>query len=95
MAKLVGIPGTESLTESDIAALRAHLAANNGLKGLDVLRPGDMARAVEQFRRDGFVVIADVLSPEQTDFLARGCREVAAEVLGLDGARNGNRGSHR
>lgn len=95
MAKPVRIPRTESLTEPDIAALRAHLAANNGLNGLDVLRPGDMARVVELFRRDGFVVIAEVLTAKQTDFLAQGCRDVAAEVLALDGARNGNRGSHR
>lgn len=83
------------MTETDIATLRAHLEANNGLKGLDVLRPGDLARAVDLFRRDGFVVIADVLTAGQTDFLARGCHEVADEVLALDTVRNGNRGSHR
>jgi hypothetical protein len=76
-------------------ALRSHLDANNGLKGLDVLRPSKISRAVELFRRDGFVVVADVLTPQQTDFLARGCDEVAGEIVALDEARNGNRGSHR
>ncbi len=79
----------------DVDALRARLEANNGLKGLDIVEPGDIARAVKIFRRDGFVVIADVLNEEQTQFLANGCNEVAAEILALDTQRNGNRGSHR
>ncbi len=79
----------------EIVALRAHLEAGNGIKGLDILRPGDTQRAVELFRRDGFVVIADVLNDEQVEFLARGCHEVAAEILELDKDRAGNRGAHR
>lgn len=79
----------------DVDALRARLEANNGLKGLDIVEAGDIARAVKIFRRDGFVVIADVLNEEQTQFLANGCNEVAAEILALDTQRNGNRGSHR
>lgn len=80
---------------AEVAALRAHLEANNGIKGLDILEPGDTARAVELFRRDGFVVIANVLNDEQTDFLAQGCNEVIADILALDQDRRGNRGSHR
>lgn len=80
---------------SEIVALRAHLEANNGIKGLEVLQPSDVGRAVELFRRDGFVVVADVLNQQQTQFLANGCNEVAAEILALDSERSGNRGSHR
>lgn len=79
----------------DLPALRAYLEANNGLKGLEILSPGDLTRAVEIFHRDGFVVIADVLDKGQTQFLADGCNEVAAEILALDRDRGGNRGSHR
>jgi hypothetical protein len=79
----------------EIAAQRAYLEARNGISGLEILGTGDIDRAVLLFRRDGFVVIADVLNAEQTAFLAAGCAEVAAEVLALDQARNGNRGSHR
>ncbi|MDO9247314.1 MAG: phytanoyl-CoA dioxygenase family protein, partial [Phenylobacterium sp.] len=57
--------------------------------------PGDTEHAVNLFRRDGFVVIANVLTSEQTDFLAKGCNAVAREILALDGDRAGNRGSHR
>jgi ectoine hydroxylase-related dioxygenase (phytanoyl-CoA dioxygenase family) len=77
------------------AVLRAHLEANTGIAGLEIVSPDNLTRALELFRRDGFVVIADVLNPDQTAFLANGCNEVAAEILALDQARGGNRGSHR
>lgn len=79
----------------DILALRAHLKTNSGIKGLEIVRPSDIERAVGLFRRDGFVVVADVLDEERTAFLANGCNEVAREVLKLDKDRGGNRGSHR
>ena len=41
------------------------------------------------------MVIANVLNPEQTDRLAKGCDEVVSEILALDETRAGNRGSHR
>ena len=85
----------ESMDSREVVALRAYLEANNGIKGLDILQRGDLKRAVELFRRDGFVVIADVLDKTQTQFLANGCNEVAAEILALDNDRGGNRGSHR
>ncbi len=80
---------------NEIATLRARLEAENGIKGLEILQPKDLRRAVELFRRDGFVVIADALNSEQVEILAKGCNEVAAEVLELDKGRAGNRGSHR
>ena len=82
-------------SDPEIVALRRRLDAENGIKGLEILEPGDLRHAVELFRRDGFVVIADVLNSEQTEILARGCHEVISDILALDGARKGNRGSHR
>ncbi len=81
--------------EAEIARLRAHLEANNGLKGLEILEVSDVRHAAELFRRDGFVVIANALTSEQTARLAAGCAEVMGEILALDEARAGNRGSHR
>lgn len=80
---------------ADSAALRDYLAANNGIRGLEILEPRDTRHAVELFRRDGFVVIADVLDSAQVEVLARGCEAVAGEILALDRSRAGNRGSHR
>ena len=84
-----------SLDTPEILAQRAYLEANNGIKGLDILEPGDTEHAVDLFRRDGFVVIANVLNDEQTEILRNGCHEVVDEILALDGSRAGNRGSHR
>jgi ectoine hydroxylase-related dioxygenase (phytanoyl-CoA dioxygenase family) len=84
-----------AIDSAEMNAVRAFLETNNGIKGLEILRPKDTARAVELFRRDGFVVVADILNDEQTQFLANGCKEVAGEIIALDQARNGNRGSHR
>ncbi len=78
-----------------VIALRDHLEEHNGIKGLDILAPGEVERAVELFNRDGFVVVADVLGSEQVEFLRNGCNEVIDEIIALDTDRSGNRGSHR
>ena len=80
---------------SEVTAQRTYLTAHNGIKGLSVLEPGHTEEAVKLFRRDGFVVVANVLTKEQTDFLAQGCTTVVREILALDEGRAGNRGSHR
>ena len=85
----------KALDTPEISALRAHLEANNGIKGLDIIGACNTERAVELFRRDGFVLITDVLTKDQTQFLANGCQEVVAEILEVDSNRGGNRGSHR
>ncbi len=94
-AQKVAIPVDSPLDTPGITALRARLNAENGIKRLEILQPGDLDRAVDLFRRDGFVVIANVLDAECTAWLAKGCNEVAAEVIALDRGRSGNRGSHR
>lgn len=87
--------GGRWVDDPETLSLRAHLEANNGIKGLEVLQPGDTQHAVDLFRRDGFVVIANVLNSEQTEILRNGCDEVVSEILALDHGRAGNRGSHR
>ena len=75
------------VNDPEVLALRANLEANNGIKGLDILEPGDTRHAVELFRRDGFVVIANVLDSAQIEILANGCASVAGEILALDDGR--------
>ncbi len=81
--------------DARIVQLRQYLETDNGIKGLETVEPGDIERAVKLFHRDGFVVVGDVLSNEQIDFLAKSCNEVVDEIVALDDSRNGNRGSHR
>ena len=78
-----------------MAALREHLAANNGIVGLEVLEPGEVERAVRLFHRDGFVVVRDVLDADQLQLLRAGVDEAVREIVALDPDRTGNRGSHR
>ena len=86
---------TKPKDDPSVLALREHLIANNGIKGLDVVSPSDIEQAVTLFRRDGFVVVADVLNNEQTEFLAHGCDQAIAEIIALDNDYGGNRGTHR
>ena len=79
----------------DLSELRNHLQAHNGLKGLEIVLPAEVERIVRLFRRDGFVVVADILNPDQIAQLAEGCDAVIKEIVALDSARAGNRGSHR
>ena len=79
----------------DVAALRDRLLASNGIAGLETVRPNEIDRAVQLFRRDGFVVVLDVLTAEQLDFLRAGCDREIRNILAKDRHRIGNRGSHR
>lgn len=79
----------------ELQELRDYLAANNGMKGLDVLEPDQVARATELFYRDGFVVVRDVLTKEQLDFMRSGVDREVRKMMSIDTNRSGNRGSHR
>ena len=84
-----------SRADPAVVRLRAHLEANNGIADLRICRRDQIDEAIAAFHRDGFAVIADVLSPAQIDLLASGCDEVINEVVALDAQGTGNRGSHR
>ena len=90
-------PGWSDRRRDDphVVALRKHLEANNGLKGLEILATTEVERAVRLFDRDGFVVVADVLDAAQVEILAAECDDVVREIVALDSNHKGNRGSHR
>ena len=80
--------------DPDVVALRDHLEAGNGLRGLEILHHHEIDRAAEIFHRDGFVVVADILDEEQLPRLREGCEDVVRHILSPDGERIGNRGPH-
>lgn len=91
-----GPPANHSAADrAVIDQLRTHLAANNGLQGLEILQPDDVDTAVRLFRRDGFVVISNILNNEEINQLAEACNDVIAEILRLDPGQRGNRGACR
>ena len=79
----------------NIKRMAAHLAAHNGIKGLEVLDPSEIERAVRIFQRDGFVVVRNALDDDQLAYLRAGVAEAVEEILALDGDRRGNRGTGR
>lgn len=74
---------------------REYLQANNGIKGLEVVTPDEVERAMRIFYRDGFVVVRNALTEDQLDFIRKGCDRVIHQMMSLDKERTGNRGSHR
>ena len=84
-----------SPNDPEVVKLRDHLEASNGITDLKTYKQDDMEGILKAFHRDGFVVVTDVLSPDQIDLLQSGCTEVVNEVMNLDEALKGNRGSHR
>jgi len=64
--------------DPDVAALREHLRADNGLRGLEIVEPDEIERAKRIFFRDGFVVVRDLLDPDMLNTM----REASARVLG-------------
>ena len=66
-----------------VSALREHLRANNGIRGLELVSPDDPQRAAELFHRDGFVAIKDALNQDLLDRL-RVAADTAIEQLMAD-----------
>ena len=81
--------------DPEITRRRAYLAEHNGIRGLEVVAPDEVERAVSIFHRDGFVVVRDALNLTQLEYLRAGCDRVIHEILRMDRNRRGNRGSHR
>ena len=79
----------------DLNKVRKYLSANNGIKELEVVAPEEVERATRIFYRDGFVTVRDVLDSDQLEVIRKGCDRVIHEIVALDKARFGNRGSHR
>jgi ectoine hydroxylase-related dioxygenase (phytanoyl-CoA dioxygenase family) len=79
----------------EAAEQREYFESNNGIKGLEVVRPNEVERATRIFYRDGFVVVRDALTEDQLAFIRDGCDRVIHQMMSLDKGRMGNRGSHR
>ena len=79
----------------DTETLRRDLEANNGMPGLEILGPDEVDAAVRIFYRDGFVVVRDVLTPGQVEFLRRGCEREARALVAEFPNGKGNRGTYR
>ena len=76
--------------DPSVEALRAHLREHNGIRGLEICDPSEVKRAARIFRRDGFVVVRDLLNPEQLESWRAGCAEALRQILETPVRERGN-----
>ena len=79
------VPSRRVYDDVEVCALRERLRAGNGMPGLEICTPDEVARAARIYRRDGFVVVRDLLDAAQLDRIRTGCAEVLAEMLAQPG----------
>lgn len=85
---------TRHPNDPNVARLRDRLRRHGGIRGLEVCRPGEVARAAALFWRDGFVVVRDVLTPAQLRRMRRATDRALDEILrgDPDASRGGGAG---
>mmetsp|Transcript_135658 Transcript_135658/g.421469 ORF Transcript_135658/g.421469 Transcript_135658/m.421469 type:complete len:399 (+) Transcript_135658:77-1273(+) len=74
-------PARRSPDDPGVQRLREHLRQHNGIQGLEICRPDEVERAARIFHRDGFVVVRDLLNPEQLERMRRASARVLRELL--------------
>ena len=75
---------TRSYDDPNVVQFREKLNRHNGIRGLEVLDPSEIERAAELFHRDGFVVVRDLLGPEQLARLKAATERALEAMLAVD-----------
>ena len=75
---------TRAYDDPGVVALRERLNRDNGIRGLEVLTPDEVERAALLFHRDGFVVVRDVLDPDQLQRMKAATDRALDEILAVD-----------
>jgi hypothetical protein len=78
-------PSRRAHDDPEVCRLREHLRANNGLRGIEIVSPHEVQRAARIFFRDGFVVVRDLLDPEQLLRFREGSARVLRDILAVPG----------
>ncbi len=78
-------PACRRYDDPAVVALRAHLKAHNGIDGLEICAPDEVTRIARILRRDGFVVVRDLLNPDQLERWRAGCARVLRQILEIPG----------
>ena len=78
-------PSVRRYDHPEVATLRAHLREHNGIRGLEICAPDEIERIVRIFRRDGFVVVRDLLDEAQLQTFRDGCARVLRDLLEIPG----------
>ena len=78
-------PRRRAYDDPQVVALRDRLRRRNGIYGLEIVDPAEVERAARIFRRDGFVVVRDLLDTRQLDRIRGGCARVLDDILSIPG----------
>ena len=79
-------PNRRVYDDPDVEALRARLRQHNGIRGFEICAPTEVKKAARIFRRDGFVVVKDLLNAEQLARWREGCAEALRDSRAWHGA---------
>ena len=78
-------PKRREYDDAEVVALRERLQRENGIRGLEICDPDEIERAVRIFRRDGFVVVRDLLDVNDLGKLRNGSTRVLRQILEVPG----------
>ena len=78
-------PANRVHADPEVKRLRERLKDHNGITGLEICSPDEVERIARIFRRDGFVVVRDLLDPERLERFRAGCVRLLARLLELPG----------
>ena len=79
-------PARRVYDDPGVERLRDHLKEQNGIRGLEICAPDEVERAVRIFRRDGFVVVRDLLDAEHLELFRQGSARALREILDNPGS---------
>ena len=78
-------PSERVYDHPEVQALREEYREHNGFKGLEICEPHELDRIARIFRRDGFVVVRDLLDEKTLERFREGCEEVLRQILSIPG----------
>jgi hypothetical protein len=78
-------PAQRRYDDPGVVALRKRLEVHNGIDGLEICAPDEVVRIARILRRDGFVVVRDLLNQEQLDGWRAGSARVLRQILEIPG----------
>lgn len=79
------VPSCRDRNHPEVQHLREHLRKNNGIRHLEICSPDEVERATRIFRRDGFVVVRDLLSPNRLADMREACARNLRKILSVPG----------
>lgn len=78
-------PKRRVYNDLEVNTLREKLRKHNGIHGLEICEPHELQRIAQIFRRDGFVVVRNLLNTEQLNRWRDACAEVLQNILSFPG----------